>query len=152
MKPPRRKRKPRHGHSPQVAEKANAEITKMLADYDLKPRPSPPIPDDPPPHEGAMISLPNVVEPPDLIQVEVLEALPGRPITGERLVQPDGKIDLGFYGDVYVRGLSLDQVKVAIIKHLRKFLDDQTLGLAVYTPSMEDRDPFGPDACQPFWA
>ena len=44
---------------------------------DLKPHPLPSIPDDPPPHEGAMIDLPFVVEPPDLILVEVLEALPG---------------------------------------------------------------------------
>ncbi len=48
-----------------------------------------------------------VVEPPDLVLVEVLEALPGRPISGERLVRPDGKITLGFYGDVYVAGLTL---------------------------------------------
>src|SRR5262249_34228226 len=33
-----------------------------------------------------------VVEPPDLLLVEVLEALPGRPISGERLVRPDGSI------------------------------------------------------------
>ena len=64
----------------------------MLAEYDLKPQPLPSIPDDPPPHEGAMISLPHLVEPPDLVLVEVLEALPGRPISGERLVRPDGKI------------------------------------------------------------
>ena len=68
----------------------------MLAEYDLKPHPLPSIPDDPPPHEGAMISLPYVVEPPDLVLVEVLEALPGRPISGERLVRPDGKIDSAF--------------------------------------------------------
>ena len=36
-----------------------------------------------------------VVEPPDLIIVEVLEALPGRPISGERLVRSDGKISSG---------------------------------------------------------
>ena len=45
-----------------------------------------------------------VLEPPDLVLVEVLEALPGRPISGERLVRPDGKISLGFYGEVYVAG------------------------------------------------
>ena len=43
-----------------------------------------------------------VVEPPDILIVEVLESLPGRPITGERLVKPDGKISLGFYGEIYV--------------------------------------------------
>ena len=58
------------------AEKREAQIDKMLAEYDLKPHPSPSIPDDPPPHEGAMISLPYVVEPPDLVLVEVLEPCP----------------------------------------------------------------------------
>ncbi len=110
-------------------DKVEAAISKMLAEYDLKPRPLPSIPDNPPPHERAMISLPHVVEPPDLIMVEVLEALPGRPISGERLVRPDGKISLGFYGDLDVRGLTLEQVKVAIIKHLRSYLDDASLGL-----------------------
>ena len=78
----------------------------MIADYDLTPHPLVAIPDNPPPHEGAMISLPLVVEPPDLVVVEVLEALPGRPISGERLVRPDGTISLGFYGEVPVRGLT----------------------------------------------
>ena len=76
-----------------------------------------------------MITLPNVVEPPDLILVELLEGLPGRPISGERLLRPDGMISLGFYGDVYVKGLTLDQVKVAIIKRLRNYLTDEALGL-----------------------
>src|SRR4051812_7926300 len=68
----------------------------------IKPLPLTPIPDNPPPHEGAMIELPHVVEAPDILLIEVLEAVPGRPITGERLVRPDGSISLGFYGDVHV--------------------------------------------------
>lgn len=110
-------------------DKVGAVIDKMIAAYDLKPGPVPEIPDDPPPHEGAMIGLPNVVEPPDLVIVEVLDALPGRPISGERLVRPDGKISLGFYGDVDARGLTEEQLKVAIIKHLRRYLADESLGL-----------------------
>src|SRR5947209_4455818 len=50
----------------------------------IRPQTPAPIPDDPPPHEGAMFDIPYVVEPPDILIVEVLEALPGRPITGER--------------------------------------------------------------------
>jgi protein involved in polysaccharide export with SLBB domain len=76
-----------------------------------------------------MINLPNTVEPPDMVLVEVLEALPDRPISGERLVRPDGKISLGFYGDVDARGLTVEQLKVAIIKHLRNDLYDIALGL-----------------------
>jgi protein involved in polysaccharide export with SLBB domain len=119
----------------EVAE-ARAILDKMINGFDLKPQPQPAIPDDPPPHEGALIDIPLVVEPPDLILVEVLEALPGRPISGERLIRPDGTINLGFYGEVYVRGLTLPQIKVAIIKHLRTYLNDDTLGLI--TPEYDE--------------
>jgi polysaccharide export outer membrane protein len=82
------------------------------------------------PNEFKKVSMPDyVVEPPDLIVVEVLEALPGRPISGERLVRPDGRISLSFYGDVYVAGLTVPEVKEKIVLHLRKFLHDEQLGL-----------------------
>jgi polysaccharide biosynthesis/export protein len=82
------------------------------------------------PKEFTKVSMPDyIVEPPDLIIVEVLEALPGRPISGERLVRPDGKISLSFYGEVYVAGLTIPEVKEKIVLHLRKFIHDQTLGL-----------------------
>jgi RNA polymerase sigma factor (sigma-70 family) len=71
----------------------------------------------------------HVVEPPDLLIVEVLDALPGRPISGERLVRPDGTISLGFYGDVPVAGLTIPEVKEKVIRHLRRFLTDESLDL-----------------------
>jgi protein involved in polysaccharide export with SLBB domain len=120
-----------------------AIIDKMIADYDLMPH-SFSIPENPPPHEGALVSLPHVVEPPDLVIVEVLEALEGRPISGERMVRPDGKVSLGFYGDVPVRGLTVPQMKVAIIKQLRKFLSDQILGLEIPVPVEQDVAPLEP--------
>ncbi len=115
-------------------------LNKMIEGYDLKPHPLPAIP-DPPPHEGAMIDYPEVIEPPDLILVEVLEALPGRPISGERLVRSDGTISLGFYGDVHVAGLTPQQAKVKIIKHLRLFLNDEALGLCEIEPSPKEEKP-----------
>lgn len=82
------------------------------------------------PREGNKVSMPDyVVEPPDLLVVEVLEALPGRTIQGERIVRPDGKITLGFYGEVYVAGLTLPEVKEKVILHLREYLNDEVLGL-----------------------
>jgi polysaccharide biosynthesis/export protein len=82
------------------------------------------------PREFQKVSMPDyVLEPPDLLIVEVLDALPGRPISGERLVRPDGKISLGFYGDVYVAGLTMSEVKEKIVLHLRKYLTDEGLGL-----------------------
>jgi polysaccharide export outer membrane protein len=70
-----------------------------------------------------------VIEPPDLVLVELLEGLPGRPISGERLVRPNGSISLGWYGDVQVAGLTVPEVKERIVQHLRKYLMDDTLGL-----------------------
>ena len=90
------------------------------------------------PREFQKVSMPDyVLEPPDLMIVEVLEALPGRPISGERLVRPDGKISLGFYGDVYVAGLTMPEVKEKIVLHLRKFLTDDSSGL--YRDRRSDR-------------
>ena len=87
------------------------------------------------PREFTKVSMPDyVVEPPDLLIVEVLEALPGRPISGERLVRPDGKISLGFYGDLYVAGLTTDEIKEKIVLHLRKYLPDEVLGLSEFDP------------------
>lgn len=73
-------------------------------------------------------------EPGDLIRVEVLEALPGRPITGLRLVRPDGTISLEFYGDVQVAGLTREQIKVRVVERLRQFLSDDVLGLMEINP------------------
>jgi polysaccharide export outer membrane protein len=64
-----------------------------------------------------------------MVLVEVLEALPGRPISGERLVRPDGRISLGFYGEIPVAGLTIPEIKERIVLRLRKFLEDDRLGL-----------------------
>jgi protein involved in polysaccharide export with SLBB domain len=122
---------PQRGPNLRLAEERAAEIERMLARYNIEPQPLPPIPDNPPPHEGAMIGFPHLIEPSDLMLIEVLEALPGRPISGERLVRADGTISLGFYGDVMVKGLTLEQARIKIIKHLRAFLLDEVLGLVV---------------------
>jgi polysaccharide biosynthesis/export protein len=96
------------------------------------------------PREFQKVSMPDyIVEPPDLMVVEVLEALPGRPISGERLVRPDGRISLGFYGEVYVAGLPTREVKEKIVLHLRKYLNDELLGLVERDPNTQEykRDP-----------
>jgi len=84
--------------------------------------------DDPPPFTQRDD---YVVENPDLIYVEVekQKALPGRPIIGSRLVRPDGTISLSFYGELFVNGLTVPEIKVKIIRHLQKFLRDEPLGL-----------------------
>ncbi len=85
-----------------------------------------------------------IIEPPDQIIVEVLEALPGRPISGERLVRPDGKISLGYYGDVYVAGLSLSEAKEKIVQHLRGYISDKILGLTQSDDESDGQKPVPP--------
>ena len=83
-----------------------------------------------PPAPNWKLALPEpTVEPPDILFVEVPDALPGRPITGDHLVRPDGKTSLGYYGEVHVAGLTVKEIKAKIALHLRAFLDDQALGL-----------------------
>lgn len=90
-------------------------------------------PATPPSHRGLprepLELRPYVLDPPDLIRVEVLEALPGRPISGEHLVRPDGTISLGYYGDVHVAGLTLPEAKARIIIRLMEQINRETLGL-----------------------
>jgi RNA polymerase sigma factor (sigma-70 family) len=82
-----------------------------------------------PPGPGKPVPKLLPAEPGDLLRIEVLEALPGRPISFTRIVRPDGTISLEFYGDLYVDGLNRDQIKVKLIEHLRKYLRDEILGL-----------------------
>jgi len=43
-------------------------------------------------------------------------------ISGEHLIRPDGTVALGIYGSVYVNGMTLDEVKIAVEEHLAKFI------------------------------
>ena len=65
-----------------------------------------------------MVSMPPyVVEPPDELEVSVRPAVPDLSLTTVT-VQTDGNIDLGFVGDVYVAGLTLEQIEQKIAQHL----------------------------------
>jgi protein involved in polysaccharide export with SLBB domain len=39
-------------------------------------------------------------------------------ISGEHLIRPDGTIQMGVYGNVYVSGMTLDEVKTVVEEHL----------------------------------
>ena len=117
--PTKQSRRPR---DPVQEAQSQAAIDKMIAEYDLTPHPLPPIPDDPPPHEGAMISLALRRRAARPGHRRGARSPAGPADLGRAAGQADGTISLGFYGDVPVKGLTLPQIKVAIIKHLRKFL------------------------------
>jgi polysaccharide export outer membrane protein len=66
---------------------------------------------------------PYHIEPLDVLQVLVAGAIPDWPISGQVAVDPSGWIDLGpVYGKVQVGGLTLEEVKASIIKHLKETL------------------------------
>jgi len=52
-------------------------------------------------------------------------------VRGEHLVRQDGTIALGSYGCVYVVGLTLNQAKVAIERHLAQYLQDPEISVDV---------------------
>ena len=82
--------------------------------------PQPGIVDCTQPRELGMVSMPPyVVEPPDELEVTVRPASPDLTLTN-MTVQSDGNLDLGFAGDVYVAGLTLQQVEQKIALHLNQ--------------------------------
>jgi polysaccharide export outer membrane protein len=52
-------------------------------------------------------------------------------VRGEHLVRQDGTISLGSYGCVFVTGLTLPQVKVAIERHLSQYVVDPEINVDV---------------------
>jgi polysaccharide export outer membrane protein len=70
----------------------------------------------PAPHETHQVSLPPYrVGPPDILLVESTEGVKETQlIRGQHLVRPDGTINVGIYGSVYVNGMTTDQVREAV--------------------------------------
>ena len=75
------------------------------------------------PRELDKASLPEyVVEPPDVIFIEAVVTLPNQPLFGEKLVRPDGTINLGYYGDMHVAGLTLAEIESKIEDRMKHFV------------------------------
>lgn len=63
------------------------------------------------PRELQMVSLPPyVVEPPDELEIAVRPATLDVPLTSV-IVRPDGMIDLGYPGELYVAGLNMEELE-----------------------------------------
>ncbi len=54
-------------------------------------------------------------------------------ISGEHLVGPDGTVNLGTYGRVYVSGMTVKQAKATIEKHLSTRLQDPKISVDVFS-------------------
>ena len=74
----------------------------------------------PAPHELGKVNLPPyVIEPPDILLIEASpEKKLDQPIAGQHLVRPDGTVNLGYNGSVRVSGLTLDEAREAVYRHL----------------------------------
>jgi polysaccharide export outer membrane protein len=53
-------------------------------------------------------------------------------IAGEHLVGPDGTINLGTYGSVYVAGLTVAECKLAVEEQLKNYLESPRVSVDVY--------------------
>lgn len=66
------------------------------------------------------------------VSVQLIQSAGLQPITGEHLVAPDGRVNLGTYGSVDVAGMTLDEAKAALEAHLSKYLDEPEVSVTVF--------------------
>src|SRR5262245_44685718 len=80
-----------------------------------------------------LIPLPPYrIEPLDTLAIQVPEALPTEPISGLYSVEPDGRVNLGAsYGSVPLAGLTQEEAKAAVEKHLRPILKEPRAHVAL---------------------
>lgn len=62
-----------------------------------------------------------------LVQIKAIQQT-----RGEHLVGPDGTINLGTYGDVYVAGMTRAEAKLALERHLARFLLRPEVSVSVF--------------------
>jgi polysaccharide export outer membrane protein len=68
-----------------------------------------------------------------VVTVSLAQSRGVQQISGQHIVRPDGTVNLGAYGSVYVAGMSLAQVKQAIEAHLSRFLYKPEVAVDVYS-------------------
>jgi polysaccharide export outer membrane protein len=66
------------------------------------------------------------------VSVQLSKSAGAQQIAGEHLVGPDGTVNLGSYGSVYVAGLTLPEIRTAIEKHLSERLENPQVSVVVY--------------------
>ncbi len=67
------------------------------------------------------------------VSLTLAQAAGQQQISGEHLVGPDGMVNLGTYGTVYVTGMTLQEAKDAIEKQLAKHLDAPLVSVDVFS-------------------
>jgi polysaccharide export outer membrane protein len=67
------------------------------------------------------------------VSLTLAQAAGQQQIAGEHLVGPDGTINLGTYGNVYITGMTLAEAKEAIEAQLSKYLDAPLVSVDVFS-------------------
>ena len=67
------------------------------------------------------------------VYVTLAESAGKQQINGEHLIGPDGRVNLGTYGNVRVAGMTLAQARAAIEKHLEAFLEEPEVSVDVFS-------------------
>ena len=66
------------------------------------------------------------------VTVSMFQASGQQFITGEHLVAQDGTVNLGIYGRVYIAGMTLDEGRVMLERHLSSFFENPKVSLDVF--------------------
>ena len=75
--------------------------------------------------------LTEVLEEPE-VSVSLAFSAGAQQIVGEHLVGPDGRVNLGTYGSVYITGQTLEEAKASIEKQLSNYLEDPKVVVDVF--------------------
>jgi protein involved in polysaccharide export with SLBB domain len=65
------------------------------------------------------------------VSVSLLQASGVQQVAGEHLIGPDGFLNLGIYGSVYVAGMTVDEVRAAIEAKLADYMDQPKVSVEV---------------------
>jgi len=65
------------------------------------------------------------------VYVTLAESAGKQQIAGEHIVGPDGRVNIGTYGSVFVSGLTIAEARAAIEKHLEKVLEQPEVSVDI---------------------
>ncbi|OHB74802.1 MAG: hypothetical protein A2W31_18730, partial [Planctomycetes bacterium RBG_16_64_10] len=68
-----------------------------------------------------------------VVSVAMIQSAGAQQIAGEHLVQPDGTVNLGTYGSVYVAGLTIAEARQAIAEQLAQYLESPKVIVDVFS-------------------
>jgi protein involved in polysaccharide export with SLBB domain len=76
--------------------------------------------------------LASIIDDPE-VSVSLAFSSGAQQIVGEHLVGPDGRVNLGTYGSVYVAGMTIDEAREAIELKLSEFLDEPEVVVDIFS-------------------